>query len=260
MKQTILFRPQMTATADAEFHALPEYPSRSSANNAPGPNGAIFSANETVTLRFFRRHAYNTGLCDCLASSYIGVSFPNQSVHPEINIPTGRTCIDAFFCLPCEIAFQTNKVKNDRSYMHRSTCGTLFALDALTSCGLALFMGGFQFVLLPNFCTSLYNGLHLRPYISLKYGIDESLWASNCQSICCTPCAVSQQKREMYIRRDVPGGICSARRTPSSSAHDDDDNRPGHFCGIAGLEMRLPVTAGYGAYGVDTPGTPPMPQ
>ena len=211
----------MQPTLATEYNALaPEYP----ASNAP------FAQPQHTTQQVVHLHPneYNSSLCDCCQD--MGV------------------CLDGCLCVPCEVGFQKNKLQNNRTDMHVGTCLGLMIVDAFLSCAstvaVSALTGAFHPVYWTNFTATLYNGLHLRPMINKKYGIEESLCASMCKSVCCLGCALCQQKREMRYRLDFPGGFFSQPPHPAYAMGPEPVYAPNSYgAATPGIAVGTPYPA-----------------
>lgn len=94
-----------------------------------------------------------------------------------------KICIVSLFCMPCQLAFQ-------KSAIEEHECGILDLLWML-ACGPCC-------------------GVMVRGKIRDKYGIDGSVVTDCLFFWLCSPCAVSQQTRQLDIKGLKPAGVFMA--------------------------------------------------
>ncbi|CAD2218183.1 PLAC8 family, putative [Angomonas deanei] len=102
-----------------------------------------------------------------------------------------NSCLEAYFCLFCQMARQYNRIENDK----RGVSGLFLA---------GLIVGSFffsPFVI----CVS---GAYLRMAVRDRYRIRGNLCADGCAGCCCTCCAIQQNLLELTARGEFPGACC----------------------------------------------------
>lgn len=114
-------------------------------------------------------------------------------------------CIEAFFCGPCQLTRQYNMLLNDTNEINWAALGGLYTLNLMARIPLA----------------SCFLTWHVRHSLRRKYNISGSVSNDAVVSLCCGPCAIAQQYRELSNRGEWSGACCAvAPRVAPTMDHE----------------------------------------
>eukprot|EP00658_Telonema_sp_P-2_P044390 TRINITY_DN3225_c0_g1_i3.p1 TRINITY_DN3225_c0_g1~~TRINITY_DN3225_c0_g1_i3.p1 ORF type:complete len:182 (-),score=32.94 TRINITY_DN3225_c0_g1_i3:257-802(-) len=108
------------------------------------------------------------------------------------------SCLESFFCEVCQVSRQYNALHNNTNEINWAAMGGSVLIDASAYAPL-------------SHCFLLW---HVRHNLRQKYNIAGSPMGDATVALCCGPCAVAQQYRELAHRGEWSGACCATAPRP----------------------------------------------
>lgn len=131
------------------------------------------SRSAPSSLLKFKRHGFNTALCDCTEHC--------------------SSCLDVMFCPWCQLSAQYNMLNHQSRGVHCLVCFGMVASDSCFTFG----------------CCLMGMSVFTRNQMSSQFNLTEDGGCTSClKAFCCASCSTCQVHREMSLRSRFPGGVC----------------------------------------------------